>query len=110
MPSVVTDPDAVVAETERVLAPDGRVSVYDKFPPEGKSPGLVRRAFNPLARVLFSDPTRQLGPMLDGTGLDVIKREWVLGALLGGRRRSGRWLIRLDVAFSRSAVLLVKGE
>ena len=32
--SVVPDPKSVAAETARVLAPGGRVSVYDKFAPE----------------------------------------------------------------------------
>jgi len=70
--SVVSGPRAVVNETARVLASDGRTSIYDKFVPEGEGPSLLRRAFNPVARVLFSDFTRRLEPMLAGTGLDLI--------------------------------------
>lgn len=33
--SIVPDPRAVAVETERVLAPGGRVSIYDKFAPGG---------------------------------------------------------------------------
>lgn len=79
--SVVPDPQSVVAETARVLAPNGRVSIYDKFIPEGKDPSLFRRALNPLTRVLFSDINRRLEPMLVGTELETERRESFLGAL-----------------------------
>jgi ubiquinone/menaquinone biosynthesis C-methylase UbiE len=77
--AVVPDPEAVLAETARVLASDGRVSVFDKFVPEGTTPSLGRRAVNPVARLLFSDVTRKLEPMVAGTSLTVGTREWVLG-------------------------------
>ena len=80
--SVVGDPEAVLAETARVLAPDGRVSIYDKFVPEGERPSLLRRVLNPVARVLFSDFTRRLEPMLDGTNFEVAAhRDAGLGGL-----------------------------
>ena len=80
--SVVPGPQAVVHETERVLAPDGRVSIYDKFVPEGESPSLLRRALNPIARVLFSDFTRRLEPLLADTTLKrVAHRDIALGGL-----------------------------
>ncbi len=79
--SVVPDPVAVVAEAERVLDPDGRVSIYDKFVPEGTSPSLLRRAVNPLARVLFSDTTRSIEPLVADTALALGERESFLGGL-----------------------------
>lgn len=79
--SVVPDPEAVVAETARVLAPDGRASIYDKFLPEGTDPSLPRRVANPLARFLFSDLNRRLEPMVADTGLEVGTRESFLGGL-----------------------------
>lgn len=79
--SVVPDPGAVVTETERVLTPDGRVSVFDKFVPDGTTPSLLRRAANPIARVLFSDLTRRLEPMLSDTVLEIETQEWLLGDL-----------------------------
>lgn len=79
--SVVPEPDAVAAEAARVLAEDGRMSIYDKFVPEGTTPSLLRRAINPLATVLFSDLTRQLEPILEGTDLVLGPRESFLGGL-----------------------------
>ena len=69
--SVLPDPEAVLAEAERVLVPDGRISIYDKFLPPDTSPSLPRRALNPVARMLVSDFNRRLGPMLAGTRLHV---------------------------------------
>lgn len=80
--SVVPGPAAVAAETARVVGPDGRVSIYDKFVPEGEQPSMLRWALNPVARVLFSDFTRRLEPMLTGTDLELVARRPVaLGGL-----------------------------
>lgn len=80
--SVVPNPDAVAAETARVLAPSGRVSIYDKFVPEDTAPSLLRRALNPVARILFSDLTRRLEPILSAGDLVVEEgRESALGGL-----------------------------
>jgi phosphatidylethanolamine/phosphatidyl-N-methylethanolamine N-methyltransferase len=79
--SVVPDAEQVAAEADRVLAQDGRVSIYDKFVPEGESRSLLRRALNPVTRFLFSDITKQLGPLLGETSLEVSERESFLGGL-----------------------------
>ena len=70
--SVLSDPEIVLAEAARVLAPNGRVSIYDKFVPEGTTPSVPRRMLNPVARVLVSDFNRRLGPLLAGTDLRVV--------------------------------------
>lgn len=77
--SVVPDPESVVAETARVLDAEGQVSIYDKFVPPGTSASIPRRIVNPLARVLFSDLTRQLEPLMDGTDLHITAREYLFG-------------------------------
>lgn len=79
--SVVPDPTAVVAETDRVLVPDGQVSIYDKFSPEAGEPSLARRIANPVARLLFADLNRPLEPMFSETSLTVGQREHFLGGL-----------------------------
>ena len=70
--SVLSDPEAVLAEAARVLVPGGRISIYDKFLPPDTSPSLLRRALNPAARVVVSDFNRRLWPMLTGTNLDLV--------------------------------------
>lgn len=79
--SVVPDPYAVAAETARVLRPDGGASIFDKFLPEGEEPSLLRRIANPAARLLFSDLTRRLEPIVEGAGLELTQREATLGRL-----------------------------
>jgi len=49
--------------------------VYDQFVPDDTDPSPLRRAINPIVRTLFSDVTRQLGPLLNGTPLAVERRE-----------------------------------
>jgi len=70
-----------MTEVERVLAPGGRVSVYDKFLPDDASPSVLRRVLTPPARLLFSDLTLQLAPLVDDTDLAVRHREWLLADL-----------------------------
>ena len=80
--SVIPDPETAAAEAARVLVPGGRISIYDKFVPAGEDPPLWRRAVNPITRILFSEFTRRLEPILDGTGLRVTAhREVGLGGL-----------------------------
>lgn len=83
--SVIPDPEAVVDETARVLDPDGAVSIYDKFVPEGATPSLLRRAVNPVARLLFADLTRRLEPMVADTDLELTDEESFLGGLYSVR-------------------------
>jgi ubiquinone/menaquinone biosynthesis C-methylase UbiE len=79
--SVFPDPEAAVAETARVLDPDGRASIYDKFVPEGTDPSRLRRAINPVARVLFADLTRRLEPMVADTDLEFTTEESFVGGI-----------------------------
>lgn len=79
--SVVPDPKALVDEATRVLAPDGRISIYDKFIPEGSSPSLLRRAVNPFARLVFADLNRRLEPLLTETDLELEPRETFLAGV-----------------------------
>lgn len=79
--SVVPDPDAVVRETARVLAPGGRVSIFDKFVQTDTATSLPRRAANPLAKILFAELTRELPPMLSETDLTLGPKEPFLRGL-----------------------------
>jgi hypothetical protein len=83
--AVVPEPGAVLAEPARPRARRRDLGV-GQFVPGGRAPSLLRRAINPVTRVLFADVTRQLGPMLAGTDLVAADRE-----------ASGRALYRRDL-------------
>jgi hypothetical protein len=54
-----------------VLRDGGRIAVFDKFLGEDERPSLKRRLLNTIAKPLFSDLNRRLGPLLVGTSLSV---------------------------------------
>jgi ubiquinone/menaquinone biosynthesis C-methylase UbiE len=62
--AVVPDPVRVAQEAARVLRPDGRVSIFDKFLPPGRRPSPVRRIVSAVSDVVASDLNRELEPIL----------------------------------------------
>jgi phosphatidylethanolamine/phosphatidyl-N-methylethanolamine N-methyltransferase len=80
--AVIPDPATCLGEVARVLKPNGRAVVLDKFVPDEQRPSLGRRALNLATKALVSDITRQLGPLLQEAGLGVVHRK---PAALGGR-------------------------
>jgi phosphatidylethanolamine/phosphatidyl-N-methylethanolamine N-methyltransferase len=83
--AVTAEPERALREAVRVLKPGGRIAVFDKFLQDGERPSLQRRLLNTMAKPLFSDLNRRLGPLIAGTPL-VIERDEPVG--FGGTYRA----------------------
>ena len=68
--AVVPDPFACAKEVARVLKPGGRVSIFDKFFPDGTSPSMFRHLLNLITNTFFSNINRHLGPILQQAELE----------------------------------------
>ncbi len=73
--TVVPNPEDVIAESCRVVRPDGLVSIMDKFIPDATRPTACRVAANAVISFVLSDITLRLQPLAAGAGLRVRMRE-----------------------------------
>ena len=67
--AVMPEPERGLAEAVRVLKPGGRLAVFDKFLRDDERPSMKRRLVNLIAKPLFSDLNRRLGPLVAATPL-----------------------------------------
>jgi phosphatidylethanolamine/phosphatidyl-N-methylethanolamine N-methyltransferase len=73
--AVIPDPVRCVREAARVLRPGGRAVIMDKFLPDAARTPIMMRLLNPLANCLGTNLTCKLGPILAGSGLEVVRDE-----------------------------------
>jgi len=67
--AVIPDPVACLKECERVLKSDGKITIFDKFVPKGRKLSLLRKIFNPITNLLFSNITRRFENIVAETSL-----------------------------------------
>ena len=65
--AVIPDPARCLQEAARALRPGGRMVVFDKFVRGGRVPFAVRLV-NPIARLMFTEMTRDFEAILAGSG------------------------------------------
>lgn len=70
--AVIPDPDRCLSEVRRVLKPNGRFTIMDKFIPAQGEVSFIRQLLNPFTNFLFSDITRDANALLDRAGLTII--------------------------------------
>ena len=67
--AVMPEPERGLREAARVLKPGRRIAVFDKFLRDEERASPRRRLLNAIAKPLFSDLNRRLGPLIAATPL-----------------------------------------
>jgi SAM-dependent methyltransferase len=79
--AIVPDPLRAIQEAVRVLKPNGRIALFDKYYDGPGQPRLIRRILNPIWRAIATDLNTRTIALAKQAGLRVIHEE---PALLAG--------------------------
>lgn len=77
--AVIPNPQRCLEEVKRVLKPDGRVVIFDKFLPNNAEANCCRKFLNLFTSCIFSDINRRLGDILSEADFEIMKEESVEG-------------------------------
>ena len=80
--AVTNQPQQLLDEAVRVLKPNGIISVWDKFLPDGKQPSLMRNLVNFFTTKMATSINLQIEPLLSNLPLRIIHREFRLAGLM----------------------------
>jgi phosphatidylethanolamine/phosphatidyl-N-methylethanolamine N-methyltransferase len=70
--AVIPNPVACLKEAGRVVKPNGKVAVFDKFVRKNQLPSMLRRFVNLFSNFFFTDITRCFEPIVGETALTVL--------------------------------------
>ncbi len=71
--SVVPDGNKCLKEAHRVLKPNGRIAIFDKFASEGQKESLVKALLNKLTTSLGTDINRKFSEISEGIDLKTVE-------------------------------------
>ena len=80
--AVTNQPQQLLDEAVRVLKPNGIISVWDKFLPDGKQPSLMRNLVNSFTTKMATSINLQIESLLSNLPLRIIHREFCLAGLM----------------------------